>query len=80
MLLLMGGLQRQRSCHHLTLLIYASSKLAYCQLLMAYAERPGSIQSAGRPKPGTMGTVYIAEEVIAGEFFKYIHNGNASPQ
>lgn len=35
-------------------------------LLLAYAERLGAPQGPGRPKPGTVGTVYLVEEVITG--------------
>jgi len=30
-------------------------------------------------KPGTIGTTYLVKEIIDDEFFKYIHNGDASP-
>ncbi|KAF8424003.1 hypothetical protein L210DRAFT_3653609 [Boletus edulis BED1] len=49
-------------------------------LLFAYAaDRADSTQGPGS-KSGTVATTYLAEEIIDGDFFKYIHNGSASPR
>ena len=47
-------------------------------LLLVYADRPNTAKTMDQAKGRTVGMVYLAEEVIDGSFFKYIHNGSAA--
>ena len=49
-------------------------------LLFVHTDRSNGPQAPGGSRSGTVGMTYLAEEIIHGEFFKYIHNGNASPR
>ena len=49
-------------------------------LLFVYADRPDTPKVSGGSRPTAIGHTYLAEEVINSRFFKYIHNGSASPR
>ncbi|KAF8430638.1 hypothetical protein L210DRAFT_3417461 [Boletus edulis BED1] len=48
-------------------------------LLFAYSADCTEAPRIPGCKPGSVGTTYLVEEIIDDEFFKYIHNGSASP-
>ncbi|KIK79236.1 hypothetical protein PAXRUDRAFT_161823, partial [Paxillus rubicundulus Ve08.2h10] len=61
-------------------------------LVLAYGDRPNTSKGPGALKPGTVGTTYLAEELIkfnvsdnasdTGDnsgFIKFIHNGDPTP-
>ena len=48
-------------------------------LLFVHADRSNGPQAPGGSRSGTVRMIYLAEEIIHGKFFKYIHNGDTSP-
>ncbi|KAH0836810.1 hypothetical protein J3R83DRAFT_8575, partial [Lanmaoa asiatica] len=48
-------------------------------LLFVLTDRPDASKAPIGTKPTAVGMTFLAEEVIHGKFFKFIHNGDASP-